>query len=289
MINSVSNNKTCVLILHFGSLPKWFDLWKYTAKLNPEIDFLIFQDDRETVREENIYLIRDSLEGINALPRMKAQGWHVDSFYKLCDLRPALAYILEDKIQNYTYWGWGDLDVFYGNILSVLGDSFGKYDYIATGRDGQSGPLAFLRNSPEINSLWRKIDMHSIINDAENHYAADEVAFLDLLKENASCDINFRECLDDLPAQWTNGHLIGRNGREHALFHFGGRLKHSQKQIGDASDNIIQGMRKTGGFEILQNYRIVHLTRNPAITFSKTFYFNLRRSLARFHKSMVQS
>ena len=289
MTTSASDNKTCVLILHFGSLPKWFDLWKHTAKLNQEIDFLIFQDDCDATRDENIYLIRSSLEEINELPRMKSQKWQVPSFYKLCDLRPVLAYILEDKIKNYTYWGWGDLDVIYGDLFGVLGKCFGKYDYIATGRDGQSGPLAFLRNSPEINLLWRNIDMHSIINDAENHYAADEVAFLDLLKENASCDINFRECLDDLPAQWTNGHLIGRSGREHALYHFGSRLKYSQNQIGDASDNIIQGMHKTGGFEILPNHRIVHLTRNAAITISRTFYFSLRRSLSRFRKSMVQS
>jgi len=36
--------------------------------------------------------------------------------YKLCDIRPALGDIHPQEIEGYDYFGYGDIDVIYGNI-----------------------------------------------------------------------------------------------------------------------------------------------------------------------------
>ena len=160
-------------------------------------------------------------------------------------------------MKHYEYWGWGDLDVFYGNLEETLGLSFGKFDYISTGLNGESGPLAFLRNSPKVNNLWKSIpDLHEKLNDSQG-YAIDERAFLEILRANVSCDIVFRECLHDLPAVWKDGNLTSlRSGKSYALHHFGGHVGHSQKQITKVSHKIAKHLEGGGAFRIGRNFKI---------------------------------
>jgi hypothetical protein len=262
-----TDNRICVLILHFGKLPGWFELWKHTAHLNPAIDFLVFQDDRDSVRDRNVLLIRRSLNDINELPRMKSEGFHCATPYKVCDVRPVFGYVFEYMLKPYEYWGWGDLDVLYGDLASVLGASFGRFDYISTGRNGQSGPLAFLRNADAINNLWHDLDMRSIITSSR-HFAADEHAIVELLTQRFRCDIVFRECWDDLPAEWRNGKLISSRGVEYAIFHFGSVAKFAQPGISNSTTKLLEHVRAEGGLLI---HRSLRVTRSDLGTCTRTW------------------
>lgn len=102
-----------------------------------------------------------------------------------------------------------------------VGASFGQFDYISTGWEGESGPLAFLRNCETVNTLWRQIpDVREKLYD-ETCRALDEKELVSLLRANFICDIVFRECLRDVPARWKDGQLRSiRTDSEYAFASF---------------------------------------------------------------------
>ena len=59
------DKKICLIILYFGKLPNYFDLWLNSCKYNSSIDFLIFTDDRtEYDYPKNVRVIYTSFEKI---------------------------------------------------------------------------------------------------------------------------------------------------------------------------------------------------------------------------------
>lgn len=235
--------KACAFAVYFGDRPGWYDLWKLSALRNPQIDFFLFTDIYGVETQDNIHILRHGRNELNETSVLAGEGLRLESSYKICDFRPLFGEIFSDLTSGYDYWGWFDLDILLGNLTDVLGSSFGRYDYIATGRDGASGPLAFLRNSEAVNALWRTIpDVHAKLNDA-SHYALDERDYLDLVKREITCDLVFRECMDDLPARWVNGNLESvRSGQRYALHHFGGTLTYTRQQIVRDRNRLVTAM-----------------------------------------------
>jgi hypothetical protein len=254
------NQIATVVIVNFGTLPKWFSVWHHTAKLNRGIDFHLFQDGIEERQDSNIFYHNISVTKFNDLPLLKDERCVLKYPYKVCDFRPLIAEMFPEIVAPYQYWGWGDLDVIYGDIVSVIGDSFDKFDYISTGWHGESGPLAFLRNSESVNSLWRLIPDIKVKLNSDIAFGVDEIDFLYLLIKNVHCDMVFRECLFDLPVRWKDGRLRAiRTNKEYALYHFGGGvrgLRKTRSQMSRHSDIIVKHLQRGGAIRIGKQYRI---------------------------------
>jgi hypothetical protein len=253
------SSKDCnamVLIAHFGVLPKWFDVWLHTAKLNRGIDFHLCQEVLEESQDQNIFYHRMTVKDFNTLPLLRVEGCELKFPYKFCDFRPLIAETFPEITSPYKYWGWGDLDVLYGDILSVIGGSFDRFDYISTGWQGESGPLAFLRNSEEVNRLWRLIPNVKVKLNSDKYVGIDEHEFISLLKSSSfSCDIVFRECMFDLPARWKDGKLRSlRTDTEYALYHFGGGLPRGKSEMLRKSSPILKHLKRGGALRISQKY-----------------------------------
>jgi hypothetical protein len=248
--------RAMVLIAHFGALPEWFDIWLHTAKLNRGIDFYLYQEVIESCQDGNVFFNKLTLEDFNSLPLLRSEGCAIRNPYKFCDYKPLIAEAFPRVVSSYEYWGWGDLDVIYGDILSVVGPSFDRrFDYVSTGWQGESGPLGFLKNSEQVNTLWRLLpDVHSQLNN-EKYLGIDEPQFVSLLKAYSfSCDIVFRECLFDLPARWKDGELRSlRTDKEYALYHFGAPLGNRSEMI-RKSRRIIDHLRAGGTIRISKKY-----------------------------------
>ena len=246
-----------VLIAHFGGLPEWFEIWLHTAKFNRKIDFHIVQEVIEDSQDANVFFHKMTLKDCNLLPLLVLEKCQIKNPYKFCDYRPLIAELFPDIVSPYEYWGWGDLDVIYGDILSVLGSSFDKeYDYVSTGCQGESGPLGFLRNREQVNKLWRSLpDVHSKLNDGR-YVRIDERQFISLLRSNGfSCDIVFRECLFDLPARWNEGTLRSlRSDKEYALYHFGGGVPKGRSEVIRNSLALIRHLRANSAIRISKKY-----------------------------------
>ena len=61
-----------------------------------------------------------------------------DWFYKLCDYKPTLAYLFPNLLETtdgepYRYWGYGDLDVIWGNFTRYAGWFQGEFPFVISG------------------------------------------------------------------------------------------------------------------------------------------------------------
>jgi len=76
----------------------------------------------------------------------------LDRPYKICDYRPAFAYILSEYIKNYDFWGWGDLDVVYGDIRHFITDDIlSRYKMISG-----FGHFTLYHNDEDTNTFFMK-------------------------------------------------------------------------------------------------------------------------------------
>ncbi len=121
-----------IIIPYFGTLPKMFPFWLQSAKNNPSIDFLLITDNR-IEPEANIKVLNYSFDQIKDIIQSKFNfEICLKSPYKLCDIRGAYGYIFNEHIKNYDFWGWGDLDLIYGDIRRfITTDILDKYKVIS--------------------------------------------------------------------------------------------------------------------------------------------------------------
>ncbi len=143
--------KKVILVVYFGKLPNYFDLFLDSCRRNSDFDFIIFTDQDISPRGVNIETIHISLDELNNLVASKlGNQYQVSSPYKLCDFRPAFGRIFEDYITNYAVWGYCDTDMLFGRISKFISDKYFKsYDKLLV-----NGHLAFYKNSKKVNGYY---------------------------------------------------------------------------------------------------------------------------------------
>ncbi len=167
------NEKIAILIPYFGDKPKWFEYFILSCKKNRGIDWIFFSDCLSTEQKySNLKFIDMKLNDFNVLAT-KQLGIKISIKhpYKLCDLKPAYGLIFESFINNYDFWGYGDIDVVYGNILGLLPQNWQlKYDIISNHNEFIPGHLCILRNSDKIKYLFQEAaNWHRIFKSSVYH------------------------------------------------------------------------------------------------------------------------
>jgi len=140
-----------IIIPYFGKLPPIFKFWRQSAINNPTIDFLFFTD-CNIQSTDNIKVIKCTFEVL----REKFQSRFdfpisLPSPYKLCDFKVTYGYVFQDYIQDYDFWGFGDIDLIYGNIRHFLTEEVLNQYFIISGW----GHLTLYRNNEFCNSFFR--------------------------------------------------------------------------------------------------------------------------------------
>lgn len=177
-MESLTGNKIAIIIPYFGKKqPVWIDYYFLTCRLNPKIDWIIFSD-CITAKDQfkNVHSIKFSLEDFNKLSSNRL-GFtiKVKHPYKLCDFKPAFGHIFSDYIQSYEYWGYGDLDVIYGDIYKFINQSTIKgYDVISSHTDFVPGHLCFLKNQERIKRLYTQVPRYKEIFQSPTYFGFDE-------------------------------------------------------------------------------------------------------------------
>jgi len=107
-----------MLMQYFGKWPEWIDLFVESCKWNPSVHWLIYTDCGPTDNiADNVELVSLSFEDYKALVSQRLNlSFKPSSPYKLCDLKPCLAHIHANEIGDFRFFGFGDVDVVYGNI-----------------------------------------------------------------------------------------------------------------------------------------------------------------------------
>lgn len=141
-----------VIFPHFGKLPPQYKMWRASALYNADIDFLFFTD-CNIEPAKNIIVHKMSFADFRQIVQKKFDFPIVlDRPYKICDYRPAFAYILSEYTKGYDYWGWGDLDVVYGNIRHFVTDEVLSHYKMISG----FGHFTLYRNDEYTNTFFMK-------------------------------------------------------------------------------------------------------------------------------------
>lgn len=150
--------KTGLVIPYFGKWPDYLPFYLASVRCNHELEVLFFTDlPVPAGAPPNVRFVRCTLGEFSDLAsETLGLDIRVENAYKLCDFRPAYGVIFQRFLDDYAYWGFGDIDVIYGNVSSWLRTLVRKSDVISFRRCWVSGSLAVFRNTPEVNNLWRR-------------------------------------------------------------------------------------------------------------------------------------
>lgn len=145
--------KSIIIIFpYFGNLPVQYKMWRESALRNPNVDFVFFTD-CQVESASNIIVNKMQFDDFR---QMLAKAFDfpilLDRPYKICDYRPAFAYALSDYVKGYDFWGWGDLDVVYGDIRAFVTDEVLSHYKMISGW----GHFTLYHNDEDTNSFFMK-------------------------------------------------------------------------------------------------------------------------------------
>lgn len=146
--------KSIVIIFpYFGNLPVQYKMWRASALHNPSVDFMFFTDaDVEPADNIIVYKMqfgefREFIQNVLDFPIA------LDRPYILCDFKPVYGEALQKYISHYDVWGYGDLDVVYGDIRAFFTEEvLAKYKYFLG-----YGHLTLYNNDEDTNSYYKKL------------------------------------------------------------------------------------------------------------------------------------
>jgi hypothetical protein len=144
--------KSIVIIFpYFGKLPVQYGMWRASALYNPSVDFMFFTD-ADVKPAENIIVHKMQFDDFKQIVQ-KAFNFQIalNRPYKLCEYKQSYGYILQDYINEYDFWGFGDLDLVYGDIRSFLTDDVLTHKFLLGW-----GHLTLLRNDEDANTYFMK-------------------------------------------------------------------------------------------------------------------------------------
>jgi hypothetical protein len=154
-----SIKKILFLIPYFGHWPTWFPFYLESCRWNPTIDWLFFTDcDPIPNPPENVRFVSFKYSDYQQLicDRLNI-NFNIDHPYKLCDIRPAYGYLHQEYLSGYDYFGFGDIDVIYGDIRSIYTESVLSHNTISTVADRVSGHLFLIKNEERWINAFRRI------------------------------------------------------------------------------------------------------------------------------------
>ena len=102
--------------------------------------------------------------------------------YALCDVKPFYGFIHKELLQNYDFWGFGDLDVCYGDLSKFINNKLLKSkDVISTHADRISGHFALFRNNEYFRNICFSIANWKEKLESKDMFGIDEHYLTELI------------------------------------------------------------------------------------------------------------
>ena len=179
--------KSIVIIFpYFGKLPVQYKMWRESALRNPSVDFMFFTD-ADVEPAKNIFVHNMKFEKFREIVQSSFDfPITLDRPYKLCEYKQAYGFILQNYIRIYDFWGFGDLDLVYGDIREFLTDEVLSHKFILGW-----GHLSLLNNDNDTNSYFMtRIKKFQYYKDA---FTTSKITFFDEYGHKG-CSDKWREC-----------------------------------------------------------------------------------------------
>jgi hypothetical protein len=240
----IKKNKAEIFILWFGKLPDFFPFWFKSLEINQShFRWKLFTDQQVTSSEAlQVYQLsplqlKEEIEKFsNGKYKINIES---DNFVrKCCDYRLFLPLIYGNL--NSTFWGWCDIDLVFGDILSVLPNDWEDFLAFTTHPGRFAGPFSFL--SPSIYGMTLMSMDKYLSSDKYNCIDESPLWFNAVKKHGKVYDntVNLQPTRspDALPLRksfgvWGNGNLQVKTKKGYldaAMMHFG-KLKGHKKFI----------------------------------------------------------
>jgi hypothetical protein len=164
--------KVIFIIPYFGNFNNYFQLFLNSCKCNEDYNWLIFTDDKSNYNfPKNVKKIEMNLKEVQKLIERKLSfSVNLTKAYKLCDFKPLYGYIFEEYIKDFSFWGYCDNDLIFGNIKHFI-DLDKLYDY---DKIGVLGHFTLFKNTPEIRKMFLLDNRYLEVVSSEKSMKFDE-------------------------------------------------------------------------------------------------------------------
>lgn len=152
-------NKVALIIPYFGKWPEWIELFFYSCGNNPMIDFIFYTDCPLPKHQYgNTIFYSISFDEYKQLVSQRLDiPFRIENAYKLTDLKPFLGALHQQELQGYDFWGFGDLDLVWGDLSMLVNEEMlQRYEMITTHNYHIAGHFTICRN----NEYWRFLCFH---------------------------------------------------------------------------------------------------------------------------------
>ncbi|PKN53493.1 MAG: hypothetical protein CVU55_02400 [Deltaproteobacteria bacterium HGW-Deltaproteobacteria-13] len=170
-----------IIIDYFGiKWPEWFPIYLESCRKNPTITWLFHTNcDHSSFNIENvIFSSMTKEEYIKNVNQKLGINFPPDDNYKICDLRPAYGELYEEEIRGYDFFGYGDIDLLYGDIRKFYNDEVLKNNVISTLTWCFSGHLTLIRNTQWLRRMFRRITNWRSLLEKDGNQTFDENIFI---------------------------------------------------------------------------------------------------------------
>ena len=229
--------KSIVIIFpYFGTLPVQYKMWRASAIQNPSSNFMFFTD-ADVEPAENIIVHRMTFREFRQIAQ-EAFDFPIalDRPYKLCEYKQAYGYILHDYIKDYDFWGFGDLDLVYGDIRSFLTDSVLEYKFLLGW-----GHLTLLHNDEDTNTYFmKKVEGYQ---DYRDSFTTSKITFFDEFNHKG-CSDKWRDCR---PNDCWLEEPFDNASKPKQSYHFNSLTRGWQQVIFEHIDNKLYMLRFNNG------------------------------------------
>lgn len=173
--------KSIIIIIDYfaDSFPEWFPCFLKSCEYNPTISWLIHSDclyEYEIPENVNIEYLSGK-EYIDYVSQKLDISFQPKTFQKICDIKPMFGYLWEDSIEGYDFWGFGDLDVIYGDLRHHLDEQVLEHNIISTHNWCLSGHMCLFINKKWTRNVFRKIKNWKEIAQDQEPKRFDEDTF----------------------------------------------------------------------------------------------------------------
>ncbi|HJQ78600.1 MAG TPA: DUF6625 family protein [Lacipirellulaceae bacterium] len=146
--------RICLVLVYLGPWPPYWDLFLYSIRFNPDVDWLIVCDQPlpESALPPNVrVIVTTKPELVQRIADAIGTPVNLAVPYKLCDCKCAYGVIFEEELRGYDVWGHCDSDIVFGQIRRfVTNEVLASYDKVL-----MHAYMAFYRNSPIANNFFR--------------------------------------------------------------------------------------------------------------------------------------
>lgn len=179
-----AKKQIAIIIPYFGKWPDWINLYFYSCEQNKHIHWYFFTDCDIPIKfGNNLYFkFTTFTDYCNFVSTKLSIDFNPNNAYKLCDLKPFLGFLHKDIIEDYEFWGFGDVDIVFGDLVKYYPKKVLEgYNVLSNHADRISGHLSLFRNIDKYRSLSFRIKNWKSKLLLNEYTSLDELEFTNLI------------------------------------------------------------------------------------------------------------